>query len=405
MLLWTTLKIALASLLANKLRSVLTMLGVIIGVGAVIAMLSLGTAFGEVISGQIGKLGTNVLYIRPGQRGMGMVTMVQTLTPQDGEAIVAIDGVRAVSPWAMGSGEIKVGNRNTNSAILTGASPAFLLTQNYELVRGRMFTDSEVRRQARVAVIGPKTAKDLFGQRNPVGQIIKIRGISFDVIGLLKPKGDLGRFNPDDQVILPYTTAMRQLPPRRDYVQAIVIDAFHQEDLDQIAKDVTTLLRRRHRLQPGDEDDFDVQNMAQVLATFQAISLGLTFFLGTIAAISLVVGGIGIMNIMLATVAERTREIGIRKALGAKGRDILRQFLIEALVVTLGGGLVGLGLGWALMAVGAAVVSRWLEISASLQWWVVAMSVAISTVVGLVSGLYPAIRASRLDPVEALRYE
>jgi len=405
MLLWTTLKIAPASLLANKLRSVLTMLGVIIGVGAVIAMLSLGTAFGEVISGQIGKLGTNVLYIRPGQRGMGMVTMVQTLTPQDGEAIVAIDGVRAVSPWAMGSGEIKVGNRNTNSAILTGASPAFLLTQNYELVRGRMFTDSEVRRQARVAVIGPKTAKDLFGQRNPVGQIIKIRGISFDVIGLLKPKGDLGRFNPDDQVILPYTTAMRQLPPRRDYVQAIVIDAFHQEDLDQIAKDVTTLLRRRHRLQPGDEDDFDVQNMAQVLATFQAISLGLTFFLGTIAAISLVVGGIGIMNIMLATVAERTREIGIRKALGAKGRDILRQFLIEALVVTLGGGLVGLGLGWALMAVGAAVVSRWLEISASLQWWVVAMSVAISTVVGLVSGLYPAIRASRLDPVEALRYE
>ncbi len=405
MLLWTTLKIALASLLANKLRSILTMLGVIIGVGAVIAMLSLGTAFGEVISGQIGKLGTNVLYIRPGQRGMGMVTMVQTLIPEDGEAILAIDGVRAVSPWAMGSGEIKVGNRNTNSAILTGASPAFLLTQNYDLVRGRMFADSEVRRQARVAVIGPKTAKDLFGLRNPVGQTIKIRGISFDVIGLLEAKGDLGRFNPDDQVILPYTTAMRQLPPRRDYVQAIVIDAFHQEDLDQISKDVTTLLRRRHRLQPSQENDFDVQNMAQVLAIFQSISLGLTFFLGTIAAISLVVGGIGIMNIMLATVAERTREIGIRKALGAKGRDILRQFLIEALVVTLGGGVVGLGLGWALMAVGAAIVSRWVEISASLQWWVVAMSVAISTVVGLVSGLYPAIRASRLDPVEALRYE
>ena len=405
MLLWTTLKIALASLLANKLRSLLTMLGVIIGVGAVIAMLSLGTGFGEVISGQIGKLGTNVLFIRPGQRGMGVVTMVQTLTPEDGEAIVAIDGVRAVSPWSMGSGEIKVGNRNTNSSIITGGSPAFLLTQSYELVRGRMFTDAEVRRQARVAVIGAKTAGDLFGQRNPVGQIIKIRGISFDVIGLLAPKGDLGRFNADDQAILPYTTAMRQLPPRRDYVQAIVVDAFSQEDLDRITEQVRLLLRQRHRLQPGEEDDFDVQNMAQLLATFQAISLGLTFFLGTIAAISLVVGGIGIMNIMLATVAERTREIGIRKALGAKGRDILRQFLIEALVVTLGGGLVGLGLGWALMAGGAAVVSTWLEMSASLQWWVVAMSVAISTVVGLVSGLYPAIRASRLDPVEALRYE
>jgi putative ABC transport system permease protein len=369
MLLWITLKIALASLTANKLRSVLTMLGVIIGVGAVIAMLSLGTGFGQVISGYIGKLGTNVLFIRPGQRGMGVVTMVQTLTPQDGEAILVIGGVRAVSPWSMGSGEIKAGNRNTNSAIITGASPAFLLTQGYELARGRMFNDSEVRRQARVAVIGPKTAEDLFGTRPPIGQTIKIRGISFDVIGLLAAKGDLGRFNADDQAILPYTTAMHQLPPRRDYVQAIV------------------------------------QNMAQLLATFQAVSLGLTLFLGTIAAISLVVGGIGIMNIMLAAVAERTREIGIRKALGAKDRDILGQFLIEALVITLGGGLVGLGLGWGLTAGGAAVARNWLDMSATLQWWVVALSVAISTVVGLASGLYPAIRASRLDPVEALRYE
>ena len=405
MLLWTTLKIALASLTANKLRSLLTMLGVIIGVGAVIAMLSLGTGFGQVISGYIGKLGTNVLFIRPGQRGMGVVTMVQTLTPQDGEAILAISGVRAVSPWSMGSGEIKAGNRNTNSAIITGASPAFLLTQGYELARGRMFNDSEVRRQARLAVIGPKTAEDLFGPRPPVGQTIKIRGISFDVIGLLAAKGDLGRFNADDQVILPYTTAMHQIPPRRDYVQAIVVDAFGQKDLDRISKEATTLLRHRHRLQPGDEDDFDVQNMAQLLATFQAVSLGLTLFLGTIAAISLVVGGIGIMNIMLATVAERTREIGIRKALGAKDRDILGQFLIEALVITLGGGLVGLMLGWALTAGGSAVVRTWLDMSASLQWWVVALSVAISTIVGLASGLYPAIRASRLDPVEALRYE
>jgi putative ABC transport system permease protein len=165
------------------------------------------------------------------------------------------------------------------------------------------------------------------------------------------------------------------------------------------------MLRHRHRLQPGDEDDFDVQNMAQLLATFQAVSLGLTLFLGTIAAISLVVGGIGIMNIMLATVAERTREIGIRKALGAKDRDIMRQFLIETLVITLGGGLVGLMLGWGLTAGGSALARNWLDISATLQWWVVALSVAISTVVGLTSGLYPAFRASRLDPVEALRYE
>ena len=405
MLLWTTLKIAMSSLWSNKLRSLLTMLGVIIGVAAVIAMLSLGTGFGEVIEGFVGKLGTNVLFIRPGQRGMGVVTMVQTLTPADGEALLAIDGVRAVSPWAMGSGEVKVGNRNTNSAILTGGSPAFLMTQGYEIEQGRMFNDSEVRRQARVAVLGTKTAEDLFASQSPVGQTIKIRGISFDVIGLMKPKGEMGRFNADDQVILPYTTAMRQIPPRRDYVQMIVVDAFEQDDLDRIAEDAAVLLRQRHRIQPGEEDDFDVQNMAQLLETFQAVSLGLTLFLGTIAAISLVVGGIGIMNIMLATVAERTHEIGIRKALGAKDRDILRQFLIEALVITLGGGFVGFMLGWGLTAAGVKVVQTWLDMSAPMQWWVVAMSVAISTAVGLISGLYPAVRASRLDPVEALRYE
>jgi len=405
MLLWTTLKIAVASLTANKLRSFLTMLGVIIGVGAVIAMLSLGSAFGDIISGYLGKLGTNVLFVRPGQRGMGVVTMVQTLTPEDGEAILGIPGVKAVSPWAIGSGQVKTGNRNTNSALLTGGAPTILSIQNYEIDAGRAFDDAEVRRAARVAVIGPKTAKDLFDEQNPVGRTIKIRGLSFRVVGAYAAKGELGHFNPDDQIVIPYTTAMHQLPPRRDYVQTVIVEAFRRGDLDRISADIGRLLRQRHRLQAGEQDDFEVQNMTEILETAQAVSLGMTLFLGTVAAISLIVGGIGIMNIMLATVAERTREIGIRKAIGAKDRDILRQFLIETLVVTLGGGLLGLLLGWGLMVGASLAIRQFLELSPTLQWWVVGLSTAIALLVGLVSGLYPAFRASRLNPVEALRYE
>jgi putative ABC transport system permease protein len=336
---------------------------------------------------------------------MGVVTMVQTLTPEDGEAILGIPGVKAVSPWAIGSGQVKTGNRNTNSALITGGAPTILSIQNYEIDAGRAFDDAEVRRAARVAVIGPKTAKDLFDEQNPVGRTIKIRGLSFRVVGAYAAKGELGHFNPDDQIVIPYTTAMHQLPPRRDYVQTVIVEAFRRGDLDRISADIGRLLRQRHRLQAGEQDDFEVQNMTEILETAQAVSLGMTLFLGTVAAISLIVGGIGIMNIMLATVAERTREIGIRKAIGAKDRDILRQFLIETLVVTLGGGLLGLLLGWGLMVGASLAIRQFLELSPTLQWWVVGLSTAIALLVGLVSGLYPAFRASRLNPVEALRYE
>jgi len=198
---------------------------------------------------------------------------------------------------------------------------------------------------------------------------------------------------------------MEQLAPRQDHLQTIAVETVAPEDLDPAGDEIKRLLRRRHRLLPGEGDDFDIQNMAEILATFDAIMLGLTAFLGVVAGISLIVGGIGIMNIMLATVAERTREIGIRKALGAKNRDILRQFLIEALVLTLGGGLIGLLLGWGLMALTAMALHSVFELSPVLQWHVVGISIAVATVIGLISGLYPAWRASRLDPVEALRYE
>jgi putative ABC transport system permease protein len=198
---------------------------------------------------------------------------------------------------------------------------------------------------------------------------------------------------------------MHQLTPRRDYITVISVSVANKESLAPVMEEIRQLLRRRHHLRSEEADDFFIGNLAEILETFQKVSLGLTLFLGTVAAISLIVGGIGIMNIMLATVAERTREIGIRKALGAKDRDILRQFLIEALVITLGGGLLGLALGWGLMAAGGAIVYQWLKLAPALQWWVVGMSIAISMAVGLVSGLYPAWRASRLDPIAALRYE
>jgi putative ABC transport system permease protein len=404
-MLWTTLKIALGSLSANKLRSVLTMLGVIIGVGAVIAMLSLGSEFGTYISEQISWLGTNVLFVRAGHHRHGPMSMVHSLTPGDAEALLEVPGVSAVSPLAFNSAPIKAGNRSTTTAMISGVAPSYVNIQNVQIERGRMFTDSEVRRQARVAVMGPKTARDLLPGRDPVGRIIRVRGINFRVIGLTGSIGDKGGFNPDDRIFIPYTTAMKQIPPRRDHLELIAVTTADESAMKDVTERIRHVLRRRHRLRPGEGDDFTVQNLAEVLATFNAVSLGLTLFLGTVAAISLIVGGIGIMNIMLATVAERTREIGIRKALGAKDRDVLWQFLIEALVITLSGGLLGLALGWGLMTLAASIIHQWLKLEPTLQWWVVGMSIAIATTVGLASGLYPAYRASQLDPIRALRYE
>ena len=407
LMLWTTLKIALASLAANKLRSVLTMLGVIIGVGAVIAMLSLGSAFGQLIEGQITWLGTNVLFVRAGQVRHGPPTAAQTLTPEDAEALLAVRNVRGVSPMAMNSATIKAGNKTSGTAMISGVAPSFFEIENIQIERGQMFTDAEVRRSARVGVIGPKLAEDLFPGIDPVGRELRIGSVHFRIIGITKAIGDKGGFNPDDRILIPYTTAMRQLVPRRDYLPVIAVSVADKDSMPHVIEDITQLLRRRHRLRAEEESDFSVQNLAEILETLQKVTVYLTMFLGTVAAISLVVGGIGIMNIMLATVAERTREIGVRKALGAKDRDILRQFLIEAIVITLGGGLLGLLLGWTVMALGAWALHQWakLELSATLQWWVVATSVAVSTAVGLLSGLYPAWRASQLDPIAALRYE
>jgi putative ABC transport system permease protein len=381
------------------------MLGVIIGVGAVIAMLSLGTAFGDAISGQFASLGTNVLFVRAGQQRHGPMVPVQTLTPDDAEAILALPGVRAVTPMTMNGGTLKAGSKTSGSATIVGVAPSLVDIQNVQIERGRMFTDAEVRRQARIGVLGPKLARDLFPDEDPVGRDVRIGTVHFRVVGVTKAVGDQGGFNPDDRILVPYTTAMHQLTPRRDHVSVIIVGVVDKDSLGKVTEEITHLLRHRHRLRTGDDDDFAIQNLAEILETFQKVTVILTLFLSTVAAISLIVGGIGIMNIMLATVAERTREIGIRKALGAKDRDVMRQFLIEALVITLGGGLLGLLLGWGLMEMVVRMIRDFLKLSAVLQWWVVGMSIAISMAVGLISGLYPAYRASRLDPIAALRYE
>ena len=403
MLLWMILKVALRSLAANKLRSILAMLGVIIGVGAVIAMLAIGAGARQQILSRLTALGTNLLTIRPGQRGfMGVMSGTQqNLTVDDALAIVReVEGVKQVAPAVGSSVQVKYMSRNTRTMV-TGTTVTYLPMRSFEIDAGEAFTEAMVDGSARVAVLGPQTATDLFGVEDPVGKTIKIRGINFRVLGVLKPKGDQGWFNPDDQVIIPLTTAMKQLFGV-DYVREINVQVNEDADISRVQNDILALLRRRHRIQEGMPDDVNIRNQAEMLAAFTESSRTFTVLLGSIAGISLLVGGIGIMNIMLVSVTERTREIGIRKAIGARDRDILRQFLIEALIMSGVGGLLGVALG-----VGGARVIGSLsnQFPTLVQVESVALALAFSAAVGVFFGYYPAWRAARLDPIEALRYE
>ncbi len=401
MLIWITLKSALKSLIANKLRSILAMLGIIIGVGAVIAMLAIGNGAQKQVLGQITAMGTNLLVVRPGQRGTGGVISgtQQNLTVEDAQSLRDIEGIEAVSPVVGGSAQVKYLATNTRSNV-QGVAPTYFKIRSFELDRGRFFSESEAENMGRVAVIGPVTEQTLFAGGDGVGETVKLEGINFLVIGVLKSKGDQGFFNPDDQVLIPYTTAMKNVFGLT-FLREIDIQGTDDKALAKIETAVSEILRKRHRQKPDDQDDFQIRNQAEIMEAASTAIMTFTILLGSVAGISLLVGGIGIMNIMLVTVTERTREIGVRKAIGAKNRDILRQFLIESIIMTGLGGSIG-----ALGGVGAAMLVRTLtSFPAMVTMSSVFLALGFSAAVGVFFGFYPAYRAAQLDPIEALRYE
>ncbi|MBX7255229.1 MAG: ABC transporter permease [Candidatus Hydrogenedentes bacterium] len=396
------LKVAVYSLFANKLRSFLAVLGVIIGVGAVIAMLAIAAGAKAQVLTTISAMGTNLLVVRPAQHGSGgvMTGTQQNLTVEDAQAILAeVPNVLRVAPVVQGRGQLKYYNKNTATSVI-GSSVTYIPLRNFEIERGRLFTDAEEERMAKVTIMGPVVAQNLFGEDDPVGATIKLNGINFHVIGITKSKGDQGWFNPDDNIVIPYTTAMKQLFGM-DYLREIDIQCVAGADLMKVQDDVTALIRKRHRILPEMPPDIEIRNQADLLSTASAVTQTFTVLLGAVASISLLVGGIGIMNIMLVTVTERTREIGIRKAIGAKDRDILRQFLFEAILMSGLGGVIGVAAG-----VGAAVmVSRLTTFTTVLQMQSIVMAMLFATAVGVFFGYYPARRAAKLNPIDALRYE
>jgi len=396
------LKVSVRSLLANKLRSFLAVLGIIIGVGAVIAMLAIGAGAQETVVGRLQAMGTDLLIVRPGQRGSGGVrsTATQTLTVEDAMAILQeVPEVLAVAPVSQGRAQVKYFGENNNINVL-GSTGTYFSARNFQIEQGRMFSEAEVENLARVAIIGPKTVEDLLGGDDPLQATIKVKGINFKVIGVTKAKGDQGWYNPDDQVIIPYTTAMKAIFGT-DYLNEIDIQGVPGANQQNIQGKVIDLLRLRHRLQPDQENDFNISNQAEMLATMSAITTTLSILLGSVGAISLIVGGIGIMNIMLVTVTERTREIGVRKAIGAKDKDILRQFLYEAIFMSIVGGLLGVAAG-----VGVAkALPLFTQFTTIIQPNSVFMAMGFAAAVGIFFGYYPARRAAMLNPIDALRYE
>ena len=409
MMMWMLAKVGVKSLLANKLRSFLAVLGIIIGVGAVISMLALGAGTRDSIMQRVSSMGTNLLIVRPGQAGRrGIMTGVaQTMTIEDSLAIAkTVEGVRWVSPVVSGSLQLKYFNKNAQTATY-GVAPSYLMVRNFEIEHGRNFTDMEVERMARVVVIGPTTAENLFGKDEPVGETIKLKGVNYLVIGVLKAKGDQGWSNPDDQALIPITTAMKQV---FGVERLREIDVLTEDEIQGgnavVVDGITQLLRERHRLTPDAANDFNIHDQAEMISMATSFATTMSILLGSLGSISLLVGGIGIMNIMLVTVAERTREIGLRKAIGAREKDILRQFLFESVLISCGGGIIGVLLG-----TGVAVIIPILakmsgaEFTTLVEVNSILVALGVSVGVGVFFGYYPAMRAARLNPVEALRYE
>jgi putative ABC transport system permease protein len=406
---WQAFIEALESISGNKLRSGLTVLGIVIGVAAVIAMLAVGKGAQASITGSISGIGTNLLFVFRGDQGDN-VRNPKPLTLGDAQAIgdrFAAPSVEAVAPALQGNGVVSFGGEKTSPQIF-GVTPDYFAVRNLEVSEGEQINEEHMLGRASVVILGSETAKKLFGHSDGVtGETVRIEGQPFRVIGVLKSKGGGAFGSEDDQALVPFTTAQARLIRRSssDRVDIVFVQAVSGDVVPQAANEISEILRNRHRTPVG-EDDFTVFTQQDLLSTFQSITGILTIFLGGIAGISLLVGGIGIMNIMLVSVTERTREIGLRKALGARRRDILIQFLTESSLLSLIGGIIGIMLGWLIsFTVGRIAAANGTAFTPLVGLDAILLATIFSAAVGLFFGIYPANRAASLEPVEALRYE
>lgn len=408
-----TFRVAVRALAKNKMRAGLTVLGVVIGIAAVTTMVSIGQSASGLVQGQFELLGTNVILVFPGGQRRGGVSqgLSMTLTAEDSDAINAeCPSVLAASPLVGGGGQIIYGNSNWSPKEMHGVDTNYLTVRNWQLKHGGFFTDRDVSSASKVCVLGRTVVKRLFQTANPLGETIRIRNIPFVVVGVLAEKGaNMVGDDQDDIVLLPFTTVrMRLYGSNFKDVHAIFVSARSVKLMSTAESEIIQLLYERHRIPPGEPPDFNVQNTTEIANVLGIITGTLTMMLASIAGISLLVGGVGIMNIMLVSVTERTREIGIRMAVGARSRDILRQFLVEAVLLSCIGGIIGFGLG---VAASAGVTTLINSFTTGTKWPIIVsfeaavVAILFSASVGIFFGYYPARRASRLDPIEALRYE